>query len=63
MTAIALAALTLNEVSGQGTFPFNDVEYSARPYGSLCIYLKDYTDVEYKLDRNDKRALTGNVPG
>jgi hypothetical protein len=41
----------------------NDVEYSARPYGSLCIYLKDYTDVEYKLDRNDKRALTGNVPG
>ena len=35
LTAIALAALTLNEVSAQVAYPFSDVEYSVEMSGTL----------------------------
>ena len=34
-----------------------DIDYDKKPYGSLLIYHEDEKNIDYKLTRNDKKAI------
>ncbi|MBP5173839.1 MAG: hypothetical protein ILP01_02720 [Clostridia bacterium] len=51
----------LEEVSAiyADIYYLEDIDYTKRPYGDLCIYDSGYTLRPYKLDRKDRAALAG----
>ena len=40
-----------------------DLDYDKKPYGSLLIYHEDEKNIDYKLTRNDKKALEAYKEG
>ncbi|MCQ2426890.1 MAG: hypothetical protein MJ137_00625 [Clostridia bacterium] len=50
---------SVDDVSGMfvDIYYIDDLDYTARPYGELCIYNAEYKKCEYKLGRKDAAAL------